>query len=132
VGQLGEYISSYIPAGSSIAMTTGVGINVTSISLTGGDWDVVGWIGWNGSATFGLLAGDISTSSATRTYESSNDVTAPASAFNALTVGPHTTKIQMHRISLATTTTVYLVAFSYFSAGTAFASYGKISARRVR
>jgi len=39
-GQVGEYVSSTITGGASVALTPGVATNITSISLTAGDWDV--------------------------------------------------------------------------------------------
>ena len=41
-GIVGEYISSSIASGSAVSLTTGVSANVTSISLTAGDWEVYG------------------------------------------------------------------------------------------
>src|SRR4029077_4886616 len=39
-GNVGEYIESVIPAGAAIAITSATNTNLTSISLTAGDWDV--------------------------------------------------------------------------------------------
>lgn len=132
-GQLGEYISSSVLVGSAVNLTSGATANITSISLTAGDWDVT-CTGWSnpaaGTVTQSFFVG-ISTTSATlptAAAENSeagfgNDVSA-ADAFFAITVGPA-------RISLGSTTTVYLVANSTFSVST-MTGYGFIGARRVR
>ena len=43
-GKIGEYQSAGIGFGSAISLTTATPANVTSISLTAGDWDVSGVI----------------------------------------------------------------------------------------
>ena len=46
-GYVGEYISSQVAVASAVALTTATPANVTSISLTAGDWDVDGVIDLN-------------------------------------------------------------------------------------
>jgi hypothetical protein len=41
-GKLGEIISSNIVVGSAVSLTTNTPANITSLSLTAGDWDVWG------------------------------------------------------------------------------------------
>jgi hypothetical protein len=66
-GQFGEVISSTILAASAVALTTGTAANVTSISLTAGDWDVRGDISWTTAGTTNVtrLVASISQTSAT-------------------------------------------------------------------
>ncbi|MDP2325295.1 MAG: hypothetical protein Q8N51_14890, partial [Gammaproteobacteria bacterium] len=46
-GYIGELIGSTIASGSAVSLTTATNANVTSISLTAGDWDVWGAITYN-------------------------------------------------------------------------------------
>jgi hypothetical protein len=132
-GNVGEYVSSSVASGAAVALTTAVAANMTSISLTAGDWDVWADFAFTGSATASnYFAGSISTTSATFDSTQGNfyfvsgyGAAAFTQAFNpTVTAGPR-------RLSLATTTTVYAVAQSGFSGGTTSA-YGQLRARRVR
>src|SRR5216684_1358028 len=66
-GKVGEYISSTIATGSSVTLTTNTTANVTSISLTAGDWDVTGAVDFTFGATtsYTNLIGSVSSTSAT-------------------------------------------------------------------
>lgn len=131
-GKVGEYISSSVPAGSAVSLTTSVVANVTSISLTAGDWDVSGNIysSNNAATTATIIIGNISLVSATLPTNPNGgagfDIRGSFSGGNtpSLPVGTM-------RLSLASTTTVYLVVDSVFSGGTA-AAFGFIGARRMR
>ena len=131
-GQVGQFISSTVLAGSAISLTTATAADITSISLTAGDWDV-----W-GSAVFAPAAGTaptnfqgwISQASATLPTlpnggaQFAVSATFAASATAALPVGAT-------RVSLSATTTVYLSAQAAFTVST-MAAYGFIGARRRR
>lgn len=129
-GLVGEYVESVSSAGTNFPATANWG-DLTSISLTAGDWDVtftalaslsgatqtdwrIGISTTSGNSSAGLVTGS-------NTLQS----TAPtASANNSLTIASY-------RQSLSGTTTVYAKYFATFSAGTPQA-YGRLSARRVR
>lgn len=131
-GSVGEYVSSNVPFGSAVALTSTVKADITSISLTAGDWDV--------SATVGILPAGSTTTSAITSAISTTSVTFPASPgaggymsagfASAAGVG-NVLPIGTTRLSLASTTTVYLVAQSTFAVSTS-AAYGFIGARRAR
>jgi hypothetical protein len=131
-GSVGELIQSTVLAGSAVSLTTATTANVTSISLTAGDWDVWGsvWFVVNGGTTTSIQIAAISVTSATLP-------TAPGSGAMAqvqMAAGGGSTQgmpVGMARTSLASTTTVYLVAQSSFS-GSTLTAYGYIGARRVR
>jgi hypothetical protein len=132
-GQIGEYIESSILIGSAISLTTNVVANVTSISLTAGDWDVAGIVRvHSNSATtsFTQAIAAISLTSATLDPEKQANIFTPAAVptagINYCALG-----IPATRVSLASTTTVYLVVRSAFTVSTAQA-YGNITARRIR
>jgi hypothetical protein len=129
VGDVGEVISSLVASGSAISLSTGTAANITSISLTAGDWDVSGVSSFAGaSATMSQTVGGISTTSATLPTDGtqiySADQTVALSVTNAVSIFPK-------QITVSTATTVYLVGKVTFSAGTV-TGFGAIRARRVR
>lgn len=136
-GNVGEYISSTIASGSAVALTTGVSANVTSISLTAGDWDVFFDPVFNGTSTTALISiqASVSTTSATLNTTPGNFQVQQANgapAYNNVTgsVGI-TLPVGPVRMSLATTTTVFGVAESVFTTSTTNVC-GILRARRVR
>src|SRR5262249_14262350 len=69
-GNLGEYVSSTIPSGSAVSLTTNTQANVTSIPLTAGDWDIdaVAQFTGNVATTVSSQEAGISTTTATLDY----------------------------------------------------------------
>ncbi len=127
-GYVGEYVSSTVTSGSAVSLTTTTVANVTSISLSAGDWDVSGVVGFTGSGyTLTYVQSGTSTVSATLgsvgSYDSRNTVSSPA--VNEEQVVP------TQRYSLSATTTVYLVARASFTTAP-LGAYGVIRGRRVR
>lgn len=131
-GKVGEIIESTVLVGAAVALTTATPANVTSISLTAGDWNVWGNIAFAPAATTTVtsIQGAVSQTSATLP-------TIPNAGAYALLQATLTTAaaqvlpLGWTRISLAATTAVYLVAQMAFGTSTATA-YGYIGARRVR
>jgi len=130
---VGEYVSSTVLAGSAVATTNGATTDITTISLTAGDWDVWGTICTtvNAATVTARLGGWVNSVSAT-------SPTAPgggtfvymflgATAAGAVSYYP----IGSARFSLSGTTTIYLTGQCNFSVNT-MALYGFIGARRVR
>jgi hypothetical protein len=131
-GLLGEYASSSVAVGSAVSLTTATPANVTSLSLTAGDWDCNGNVinAPAGSTTVTSLEAWISTTTAAvPTLPNAGayakwQAAAVTAGVEALTVGPV-------RISLAGTTTVYLSAQSAFGVSSN-GVYGFIGCRRAR
>ena len=131
-GSVGEFVSSTVLVGSAVPLTSTITANVTSISLTAGDWDVWGNIATSvaGGTTTSTFAGAISVVSATFPTIPNGGAAfvtsyaSPAGQSNGFPVG-------RQRISIAVTTTVYLVVSSTFDVSTSSA-YGFLGARRVR
>lgn len=125
-GSVGEYVTA---TASGVSLTTSVAANITSVSLTAGDWDISGVVQITaaGSTVVSNAAGGISTTSATLgalgTYWQQG-ATLPAGA-NLAYSPPRV------RINVSSTTTVFLVALSTFTTSTCSAN-GVITARRVR
>lgn len=126
-GSFGEYLTGTT---SGTSVTTGTQFNATSVSLTAGDWDVTGTIGYLNAAGAIQNAGNasISTTSATQNTAIGNMTTSSATQNTANNQRLSTPVV---RLSLSATTTVYLVGSSTFSGGTETAD-GFIRARRVR
>ena len=136
-GSVGEVVSSSVAVGSAVSLTTAVsatsGKTITSISLTAGDWDVFGIVGINMAATtnFTASAGGINTVADTLNslYEEETRFSYGAGGFvpnNVISFTFPTT-----RVSIASTTTYYLIGYASFTVSTATA-FGRITARRRR
>ncbi len=125
-GSVGEYVTA---TGTAVSLTNNTPANCTSISLTAGDWDVYGSALFNpaGTTTTAAILVGISTTSATTPAAplySILGLAAPAGVGNSL-VAPS------QRISLASTTTVYLVTNAIFAVSNMTVT-GQIWARRRR
>lgn len=126
-GAVGEYLSAQNTAGA--AMTTNANVNITSLSLSAGDWDVQGNAYLLFSANGTIAGAWIATSSAGN--PPANFSGAAQIAFSTSTLTQPILSTGMLRVSIATTTTVYLVGSGTFTSGTLTGS-GVIMARRRR
>ena len=125
-GYVGEVISSVIVSGSAVSFTTATPRNITSISLTAGDWDVWGNVYFIGSTTnmtsvFLWISSTSATVPDPSVYNALNPIANAAVGLNA----PALT------FQLSGTTTIYLSAEANFATGTA-TGCGGIYARRRR
>lgn len=142
-GIIGEYVTSNQPVGSAIAMTSGAPINALNASssngldhivLTAGDWDVTAQAYMLLAATTNYTNFQYSVSTTTGTLSTVagnwiNTQTAAAGIVpgsSNITFGSVST-----RISVNSTTNVFLVAQAAFTVSTA-SVWGIISARRAR
>lgn len=132
-GNVGEYVSAEVPSGTPVALTTAVAANLTSIPLTAGDWDVSGNVLFATAATTTVnnVLGGGSLTSATIDIAKSARVFYNNVAINTPSNGVVGQAIPAFRVSVSTTTTVYLIAYAAFATSTCSA-FGRISARRVR
>jgi len=132
-GYLGEYLTASLVTGSATALTTATPKNVISLSLTAGDWDVGGVLGikGGGTTTITYLIGCLSATSATLdTTLGRMAAVSPRSDMLSVLADTHIA-LPTARISLASTTTIYLVAQAGFATSTCSA-FGAIFARRAR
>lgn len=138
-GSVGEYVCAQVTNGGSpigcqtnsgtpVSLTSGTPGNITSVSLTAGDWDVSGAISFlpNSSTAIQLHATAVGTTSASL----GNDYQAALYSIAAGTGVPRQIS-PVVRISISSTTTVYLVGQANFTTST-LTAYGFIRARRVR
>lgn len=120
-GSVGEYQTN---TASGVALTNTVYTNVTTLSLSAGDWDVEGFCAYGGTGT-GITASvcGINTVSATNPG-GPNSVTQFVNSLSQQITW-------VTRVSLSATTTVYLGSQANYTGGSVTAS-GWIRARRVR
>jgi len=141
-GNVGEVINSCILVGSEVSLTSGTAANVTSISVTAGDWDIWGMINYDIAGTTSITALSASISDVTAALPTPPNVTTnfPDGGgmdfvrFSAFVPGSSTANgypTGAVRALLSGTTTIFLVAFSNFTVSTNKA-FGCITARRRR
>lgn len=126
-GSVGEFVTA---TSGAVGLTSGTPANVTSISLTAGDWDVWGNVMFQAAAATVLQTA--------QTGINTTSATIPAAPLNSVVTGlTFATNAQysqiapQQRLSLSTTTTVFLVCNSGFTTSTETAT-GYIAARRRR
>jgi hypothetical protein len=127
-GYVGEYISN---AATGVSLTSNVVANITSISLTAGDWDVYGSAFYYTSGAVGVQF---------LSWFSSTSATLPANNYTysclSFTSGQSTNTGENAppptlRFSLSGTTTIYLSGRAQFGSGTCSVD-GSMFARRIR
>lgn len=130
-GCVGEIIESSVP-NNTVSMTTSTITNLTTVSLTPGDWDC------RGTGSY-LPAGGTTVSGLT-TALNTVSVTLPTSAstgsrvdtYTTFTVGTAEAQFAgIMRVNIAVATTVYLIAFAQFAVST-FTGGGYLGCRRMR
>lgn len=130
-GNVGEE-SDTTASGTSTSLTTVTPANLVSVSLTAGDWDVSTNCVFAGGATTNVVyiqcgANSISATTPSEPYNTTQVLNVvPFATVTRLTATP-----PIRRFSLASTTTVYLVANVNFSVST-LTGGGLIHARRAR
>lgn len=129
---VGELISSTVATGSSVSLSTGTAANVTSVSLTAGDWDCSGVVDYTFGATtsYTIAQQGVSTTSATIGAQDSFTMFETTATVPTASVDP-AWSIPVVRVSVASTTTTYLVAKATFSIST-LKAYGTLRCRRMR
>jgi len=130
-GYVGEFVSNVVAAASAVSLTNSVVADLTSISLTAGDWDVWGNVVIQYTTNQGVTSYVwVSSTSATQpdlSLQGTQGSFVGASGTMVLGGGC----VPQQRFSLSGTTTIYLSCAAGFTAGGATAC-GGIYARRVR
>ncbi len=140
-GFVGEVLQASRLKSAATGASSTVSLNVlaTALSLTAGDWDVSGCLVFlpAASTSITLLKAAISKTSATLPatdtigVPTSGEVSAQYTTAANVATGDISLVMPTCRISLATTTSIYLVANATFSAST-LTVYGSLNARRAR
>lgn len=127
-GFVGEYVSSNV-SGNTVSGVNNQWVDVTSITLSAGDWEisVVGVVNGTTNVTeYDVGVSTTSGNSSTGLTSGDNLVTD-----NYVSAQFHSLCIPGYRASISGSTTYYLKTFLTFAAGSQFAR-GRISARRLR
>lgn len=131
-GDVGEYVQSVV-ADVSVG-TTAQYYDITSISLTAGDWDVTGIVIYirNGASWTGKELGISQTTGNSGSGLVAGSSVAYSYTTATSTVDTHVTlSIPSYRISLSGNSTIYLKGNLTYTAATPLHS-GRLSARRIR
>lgn len=126
-GSIGEYVTA---TGTAVSLSNGISTNVTSISLTAGDWDVSANVEFDPAVTTVIQSGavGINTVSATLPASPMKTITETNNTIANLLI---TALAPTTRVNISATTMVYIVANAAFTISTCTAT-GYIRARRVR
>lgn len=130
-GYVGEYLTASAVS-TTVSLTTATPANAITLSLTAGDWDVQGIGVFQTATNTSVTNTQVGLSTTTATFGSDGSYT--RDNFAAVVPGAiewRDSSTPVLRISLAATTTVYLVVQSAFTVSTQTAG-GVIRARRVR
>jgi len=135
-GNVGELLQSKVLVASATALTTNTAKDVTTITLTAGDWDVWGWVGITGTtAVIDILTASLSTTLNTLSGADTggNTQIVQSSAIIDPNIVDVIVATPMLPVTVANgaTTTYHLVTRARFGSGTASA-YGWLQARRRR
>jgi hypothetical protein len=138
-GGVGELVTATVVAGSAVALTTATGANITSISLTAGDWDVSAAAQFTPAATTSVtvLSAGLGTTTAVQLTQTggggvgTDPLSTWTQAASVPAAGPISLDIPPVRVTLSGTTTIFFVAKATFTVST-LAAYGTIRARRIR
>lgn len=137
IGNIGEIIEGIRLSSAPLSLTSSTPTTITSLVLTAGDWDVTATAFFNLSGLTGTSyqAGISLVNNTLPLAEGGSGLGAGGlnllPLVTSLLTSSTSSDITTTRISLATTTTVYLVGAYTFTVGTASA-YGNIWARRAR
>lgn len=131
-GNVGECKSSSVAQGSAISLTNSTAANVTSVSLTAGNWLCYGNVGFNpaGTTLTSQELGWISTASATLPTPSNSGGEVGLTTLGSTGGGnADILPVGMLMVNITTTTTAYLSAYASFTTST-LAAYGYINCVR--
>jgi hypothetical protein len=141
-GNVGEYLSSIVPASPGVSLTSTVSTTITSLTLTAGDWDMWGEVSYGTasvSSAVTQVAGALWNTAANafpaKTLYPADGGSSAADAWStnipASTANIPTVQLGPMRVNITTNTTFFLSASPSFSSGT-LAAGGAIRARRMR
>lgn len=133
-GCVGEYQTAVLAAISATSLVTGVSKTVVSFTLTPGDWDVWGAVGFIPTATTSITLQIAGISLTDNTLPAQDDGTRSDVSNAAFVPGTNLgdrLPVATRRVSVSVNTPVYLIATGVFTVST-LTAYGRIQARRVR
>ena len=132
-GEVGEPLEGSLASGSATSLTTATPKDITTVTVSAGDWEVSGIVYFIPTATTNPTSLSVYNSNTANTVDTTlgkwaqwaGPAAVDANAFHrSLTLNPY-------RISVSGSTTLHLVATAVFSTST-MTAYGYIRARRAR
>ena len=136
--EVGEFLTTTVAAGDAVAHTSNTAVNVCTLALTAGEWDVSAVVDRTlTGVTATRYAAGIGLTTATMPSQAGGSGlgTDPAvvqfATFGTTVTGSYSTPIPPVRVVITVATTLYLVVQDLFSAGT-MAVFGTIRARRIK
>lgn len=117
-GHIGEYLSNQTTV---VSLTNGIAANITTLSLTPGDWDVEGIVQFNPAGTTVLFGQAASVSTASATVGAFGSLVSINLSAGTTGVGSALT-LPKTRVNVSVATTVYAVATGSFTTSTCTAS----------
>lgn len=131
-GNIGEVISSAVASGSAASVTTGTPANVTSITLTAGDWEVFGQVYYIGAGGVSITQSACAISLTTGALPSSDTIGEGYSLLGqSASLNTSSPNCPSVRQLVTSNTSVFLIKYAVFTIGT-MTAYGNIHARRMR
>jgi hypothetical protein len=129
-GQIGEFVLANLTAATMIAIGNAVARDLTTITLTAGDWDVAGAVYFQATSSAGTddLRGWINTMPAAQPAGDTGGLAISSTSSGGLV---NFVAIPPLRMNLTQSTTVYLSASADYGSGTMQVK-GYIRARRMR
>lgn len=132
-GNIGEYVSSTVLVGAAISLTTNTAADITSVSLTPGQWSCSGNIAFaaaSGTAPTSLISW-ISASSATLPTAPNSGAEQILNLIFQTGVATQLIATGPLNVSISATTTYFLSARAIFTVST-MTSYGFIGCTRIK
>lgn len=135
-GNIGEYISAFVAVGSPTALTSTANLNMATITLTPGDWDVTLLVNFIAGAATSVTYEGISISATSVTLDQTSGRFASVPSGAGIVQGSlvaQSISVPVYRINVAASTTLQLwaVVQAGFTVSTLSVS-GILSARRTR
>jgi hypothetical protein len=131
-GVIGEVVSSNVLTGSAVSLVSATAKDITTISLTAGDWEVSGVVAFKPAGTTTITQQIAAINTATNTLPTLDPATPLEQQSGSAVAGVGSIMgTGTARVSLSATTTYRLIAQSTFATST-MAAYGYIYARRMR
>lgn len=132
-GNIGEYLETTLAIGSALSTVSATPKTIVSRSLTAGDWDVSGVLYFAPANTTSVtnMQGSISLVDNTLDVSNGRFIAVPMGTIIGTGSASYAVAFPPCRISIASTTTVYLVQDAVYTVST-LTAYGIIRARRAR
>lgn len=132
VGSVGEYMSSSVSTSTTINLTNNTAKTISGITLSPGDWDVWGLVGYTNASTTTIttyIANGLST--VIDTFPSQPNEGGAVDSYINRTGGSAGSLFCQRRYTCSINTTIYLIGYASFTVST-MSAYGTIAARRRR